>query len=531
MIFVWSITQQETRDLRARIKLNDHVNRVCLFMTSLHGGSESGNESTTSTPRSEDTSSSQSTMATGFNLPPPPPLEIHDDNIAEKWKKFRLAWSNYSLATELNKKTEAIQVATLLTVIGEEARDVYSTFDWSDEGNKSKIEPVLQQFADYCQPRKNVPFQRYRFNKRAQEAGESYDQYKTALRKLAEGCEFHTITSEEILRDRLIFGIRDVKVRERLLRESQLTLKKTDEICRASESTAAQLKEVSEGDTVSAVNFRKKPWRPRGKKGDTGESTKECGNCGRIHEPNNCFARGKTCGNRGRLNHFAAVCRSGKRRDAKSDSSVKAIDQEANHGDDSDEIYVVSEIAVVTLDDTQLVTLCLESGNYLRFQPDTGAQCNVIPVHLYKKAANDPDLKQIKPTNSAISAYGGSKLLVLGQVTLRVWCDNVTYRLDCKLVDNKDIRPILGRKACIGMNIVKYTDNDAINKPTTGNASVYSVEDNLSGMSKESLVKQFPEVFAEEVGQLDGEYHIKVDPTVSPVQHPPPPPPSACFCT
>ena len=242
MIFVWSITQQETRDLRARIKLNDHVNRVCLFMTSLHGGSESGNESTTSTPRSEGTSSSQSTMATGFKLPPPPPLEIHDGNIAEKWKKFRLAWSNYSLATELNKKTEAIQVATLLTVIGEEARDVYSTFDWSDKGNKSKIEPVLQQFADYCQPRKNVPFERYRFNKRAQEAGESYDQYKTALRKLAEGCEFHTITSEEILRDRLIFGIRDVKVRERLLRESQLTLKKTDEICRASESTAAQLK-------------------------------------------------------------------------------------------------------------------------------------------------------------------------------------------------------------------------------------------------------------------------------------------------
>lgn len=71
------------------------------------------------------------------------------------------------------------------------------------------------------------------------------------------------------------------------------------------------------------------------------------------------------------------------------------------------------------------------------------------------------------------------------------------------------------------MDIVKYTDNDAINKPTTGNTSVYSVEDNLSGMSKESLIKKFQEVFAEEVGQLDGEYHIKIDPTVSPVQHPP----------
>ena len=331
------------------------------------------------------------------------------------------------------------------------------------------------------------------------------------------------------MRNRLIFGIRDVKVRERLLRESQLTLKKTDEICRAPESTAAQLKEVSEGDTASAVNVRKKPWRPRGKKGDTGESTKECGNCRRIHEPNNCFARGKLCGNCGRLNHFAAVCRSGKRRDTKSDTSVKAIDQETNHGDDSDEIYMISEIAVVTLDDTQLVTLGLESGNYLRFQLDTSAQGNVIPVHLYKKAVNDPDLKQIKPTNSAISAYGGSKFLVVGQITLRVWRDNVTYRLDCKIVDNKNIRPILGRKACVGMNIVKYTDNDAINKPTTGNASVYSVEDNLSGMSKESLIKKFPEVFAKEVGQLDGEYHIKTDPTVSLVQHPPPP--SACVST
>ena len=110
---------------------------------------------------------------------------------------------------------------------------------------------------------------------------------------------------------------------------------------------------------------------------------------------------------------------------------------------------------------------------------------------------------------------------MVGQITLRVWRDNVTYRLDCMIVDNKNICPILGRKACIGMNIVKYTDNDAINKLTTGNASVYSVEDNLIGMSKESLIKKFPEVFAEEVWQLDGKYHTKIDPTVSPVQHPP----------
>ena len=74
-------------------------------------------------------------MALEFNLPPPALLEIHDQNAADKWKKFNLAYIwNYSLATEFNRKLEAVEVATLLTVI-EEACDVYSTFmDWAEEG-------------------------------------------------------------------------------------------------------------------------------------------------------------------------------------------------------------------------------------------------------------------------------------------------------------------------------------------------------------------------------------------------------------
>ena len=73
---------------------------------------------------------------------------------------------------------------------------------------------------------------------------------------------------------------------------------------------------------------------------------------------------------------------------------VKALDEELDRGEDSDEIYVVNNIAAVTLDDTlRLVTLRLTSRNFLRFQADTGAQCNVIFLHLYNKAANDLRLK------------------------------------------------------------------------------------------------------------------------------------------
>ena len=118
-------------------------------------------------------------MATGYSLPPPTPLEIHDPQAADKWKRFRLAWDNYSLATELSEKDQAIQVATLLTVIGEAAREVFSTFKFTTAGNEAKIKPVLDKFEAYCQTRKNIPFERYHFNRRMQEAGESYDQYST----------------------------------------------------------------------------------------------------------------------------------------------------------------------------------------------------------------------------------------------------------------------------------------------------------------------------------------------------------------
>lgn len=161
-------------------------------------------------------------MATGFTLPPPVALELNNGNVAEK---FHFAWGNYALATELNEKAEPVQVATILTIIGEEARHFL---------HLRLVEPRRQKenrasIATFCQPRKIFC---------SSNLHSTTDQNGTekASRRLQIS---YTITPEETLCDRLVFGIHDVKVRERLLRECQFTLKKTDEICLASESTAA----------------------------------------------------------------------------------------------------------------------------------------------------------------------------------------------------------------------------------------------------------------------------------------------------
>ena len=123
---------------------------------------------------------------------------------------------------------------------------------------------------------------------------------------------------------------------------------------------------------------------------------------------------------------------------------------------------------------------------------------------------------------STISAYGGSRLPVVGEVILKASRDETKCKLNCKLVDSEDIRPILGRKACLGMNIIRYTDNDALNKPQTRSFPIYAVKDNGDKfLTKEHLCNQFPEVFSEGVGKLEGKYHMKINSEMSPVQHAP----------
>ena len=63
-----------------------------------------------------------------------------------------------------------------------------------------------------------------------------------------------------------------------------------------------------------------------------------------------------------------------------------------------------------------MVTLKLESGNCLHFQVDTGAQCNLVPLDLYKKAPKDHELAHMMPDRQKITAYGGGEILVIGKV-------------------------------------------------------------------------------------------------------------------
>ncbi len=68
------------------------------------------------------------------------------------------------------------------------------------------------------------------FNTRVQNVGETIDAYVTELKIQAKNCEFGAL-SDELIRDRIVVGIRDDAVRSRLLRETELDLQKAVDIC------------------------------------------------------------------------------------------------------------------------------------------------------------------------------------------------------------------------------------------------------------------------------------------------------------
>ena len=94
-----------------------------------------------------------------------------------------------------------------------------------------------------------------------------------------------------------------------------------------------------------------------------------------------------------------------------------------------------------------------------------------------------------------------------GTVRLKVWCREDQYKMDCNMVNSNRIRPLLGRKACVGMKIITYLDNDGMNSPDTKDTAVFALEV-IQYTSKEHLIQQHPKVSEEKVGKLKGEYHI-----------------------
>ena len=137
----------------------------------------------------------------------PQPM-LFRDNVADRWRKFKQRFELYRLASGAAQKEEAIQVALLLHIMGEEAIEVYNSFTWATATDKNKYDNVMKQFEDFCSPKKNVVLEQFNFNKAVQDGNRDFDHFIIKLRTLADTCEYGTL-KENLIHDRIVIGIKD----------------------------------------------------------------------------------------------------------------------------------------------------------------------------------------------------------------------------------------------------------------------------------------------------------------------------------
>lgn len=411
-----------------------------------------------------------------YNNFKPPSNLIFDQNVSKNFDKFMQAFEIYLSASELRTATDERKVAIFLNVAGEEALDVFNTFNLSD-AHKKVYKEVVKAFTDYCKPRSNETFDRFKFFSRVKQEDENFDSFIKDLKLLAKPCNFGT-QEESLIRDRLILGISEHQLQERLLRTPELKLGEAEKMVRAAEATQLQVKGLKGEAEINVISKRFIP----GNKTETSGSKKnvsndiyQCYKCGTKHKKGECIAYGKLCNICNNYNHFAVGCRFRNRQNVNREhsnntgqqSKAKFNKKGKNYGKNvhefeqemgQDEPYIDS-IILNNIDYKNKVnniwsTEIIINNKKVVFKLDTGASCNCLPLKVFGSLNV---ICKIEKTDLSLITYGNNRINALGYVTLTCVVKNRSCRIRFVLVDVGNM-PILGLNACVKLDLIQKVE-------------------------------------------------------------------------
>ncbi|CAG2207854.1 unnamed protein product [Mytilus edulis] len=185
-----------------------------------------------------------------LNGVPQPQMNWDSTNLVDTWKKFK-QHVGLILDGPLAEKDEKVKITYLLLWVGEKGRDIYNTWQLSEDDAK-KLSVHFDKFLTYVQPKQNSLLARCKFRYETQ-SSDTVEQFITRLKLIAKDCNFKD--TDEMIRDSLIFGTSSPKVKEKLLNEGDtLTLEKAIQIAQAFEYSQGQLKEMKNLEPSTVVH-------------------------------------------------------------------------------------------------------------------------------------------------------------------------------------------------------------------------------------------------------------------------------------
>ena len=201
--------------------------------------------------------------------------KLDEHNETDGWRHYIERVNHFFEANEITDPDKRRSI--FLVCVGAKTYKLVRSLVAPEDPKDKSYEDLAKLLQDHFMPKPSAIVQRFKFNTHLAE-----------LRHLSEHCEFR-LTLDERLRDRLVCGVRDIRIQRRLLAEPKLTLKRTLDLALATEAADKDASEIQKADGQggdASVN-----------KGDVKVKGREvkCSHGGGNHYPNSCHFKDAKC--------------------------------------------------------------------------------------------------------------------------------------------------------------------------------------------------------------------------------------------
>lgn len=403
----------------------------------------------------------------------------------EQWRLWKDDFNNYLIASDFDSKSDSKKIALFLLSCGRDLKRKYDELNIQPASGKTEVtlQQVFSALDAVFQSGKSEIFESSIFWSLTQEQSESFDNFYDRVKLQAVNCNFGNALSRNI-RDKLVFGMKNHDLRERLLREKNLNeniVVEQSRICELSRIHADKMISVP-SQHVEIINKKKTNFN----KGANSAKKIECKNCGLRHEVKKCPAFGKTCHNCGKFNHWQSVCLTQKpqRGKGKYVNEMKTSDGEnGNLNENEFQLGVItSEFEQINeihknFEWNEVLTL---NNNYVSCKLDTGAHVNVVSNNLISQWSLMPNIFQ---STIEIKSFGGHNIPIIGECFINCVTKKNVKRNLCFVVTSINSKTIIGLEACEQLQLIQRINEIVPNKSTA------KIE------TPESILEEFNDVF------------------------------------
>ena len=398
-------------------------------------------------------------------------------------------WSEYCERVELHLAANGIdnaerKRAVLLSVCGASTYHLIRSLVSPNKPTDKTFAEIVKLVKDHLTPPPSCTMLRYKFNARSQNDKESIAEFVASLRHLASNCEFGA-SLDDMLRDRLVRGLRDARVQKRLLAEPKLTLAKALELAQAAElaEEGARLMQtqVSSQETSVLALSKSEPPKPL--------RSKPCYRCGRQHASATCRCRDWICNSCGKLGHAAKVCRSRGRNTGpwKHNTSSPAASA-ARPVPSGNQSHINTVFLARDSSSSPFLIAVNVSDVDLLMEVDTGAAVSLISESTYNSLWSGENKPPLQHADVSLRTYSGEKLPVVGQISVVVkYLEQ--KRLLTLLVVRGEGPSLLGRDWLQVLSV------------TLDKLNVLRIE---TSCNLQGVLSKYPELFRDELGLVKG---------------------------